>query len=146
MRALNRRLGVALVFAVTLVTLLAGCGGGSAKTSAAAAGTALATRTVKAGPVQVRVTPRVVDASGAQFAVELDNHEIDLKGDYAVASTLTVAGKPWPDGRWSGDGPGGHHRSGTLRFAAGGPATGPVELRLTGLPAPVTLRWTLRSG
>ena len=148
MRALSsRRIRVAIVAASVLLALLTGCGGGGGNGGTrATSGSSLSTRTATAGPVEVRVTPRAIDAAGARFSVELDNHEIDLTGDYAAASTLTVGGKPWSGARWSGAGPGGHHRGGTLTFTSGGPAAGPVELRLGGLPSPVTLRWTLSTG
>lgn len=143
---ISKRMSVAVVATAALLTLLSGCGGSSTGNTGATSGQALSTRTATAGPVEVRVTPRAIDAAGARFSVELDNHEIDLTGDYAAASTLTVGGKRWSSARWSGAGPGGHHRSGTLTFTSGGPAAGPVELRLGGLPSPVTLRWTLPTG
>ena len=142
----SRRISAAFLAAVTLLALLTGCGGSSKSDTGAASGSLLSTRTATAGPVEVQVTPRAIDAAGAKFSVELDNHEIDLTGDYAAASTLTVGGRPWSSARWSGAGPGGHHRSGTLTFTSGGPATGAVELRLGGLPSPVTLRWTMPTG
>lgn len=98
-----------------------------------------------AGPVAVVVTPRAIDATGARFGIELDNHQVELTGDYASESILTVDGKAWTSPSWSGDKPGGHHRSGTLRFVPAGPAKGSVELRIGGLPAPVTVRWALPS-
>ena len=147
MRTLTSRGTVGVVVAV-LLALLTGCGGSGQKSASNTTSTtpSLATRTAKSGPVAVKVTPRGVDASGARFSVDLDNHAVDLTGDYAKTSTLTVAGNPWAGARWTGAGPGGHHRSGTLTFAAGGPASGAVELRLGGLPTPVTLRWTLPAG
>lgn len=145
MCAKRLRRGLAAVATAALVATIAGCGGGSGDERAtnAAGKSGLSTRTASAGPVDVTVIPGVIDASGARFAIELDNHEIDLDGDYARTSTLSVGGRQWTSPRWSGDGPSGHHRSGTLSFASGGPAVGAVELRLGGLPAPVTLRWTL---
>ena len=134
-------LGVALA-------VIAGCGAARTSTASQPASgnpntAALATRTATAGPVAVSVTPKRVDATGAVFAVELDNHSIDLDGDYATTSTLTVNGTAWTPARWSGDGPTGHHRSGTLTFTAVGAPAGVAELRLGGLPKPVTVRWTL---
>lgn len=147
MRALSsRRISAAVVILASLLALLTGCGGSSKGETGATPGPSLPSRTATAGPVEVRVTPRAIDATGARFSVVLDNHEVDLTGDYAAASTLTVGGAAWSGARWSGAGPGGHHRSGTLSFTAGGRATGPVELRLGGLPKPVTLRWTLPTG
>lgn len=141
-----RRIALTAVVTAALVATFTGCGGGGAKPASAANGPGLATRTAKAGPVEVSITPRQISASGARFGIELDNHAVELNGDYAKTSTLTVNGRAWPNATWSGAGPGGHHRSGTLTFAAAGPATGAAELRLGGLPAPVTVRWTLPAG
>lgn len=106
----------------------------------------LAKREATAGPVQVEVTPVRVDTTGAEFTVTLDNHEIELTMDLARGAALTVGATTWTPARWSGDGPSGHHREGTLRFPAAGPAIGPVVLTLAGLPAPVRLEWTLSAG
>lgn len=143
MRAPCRRLAVVSV-AVAVVAAIAGCAGSSttAPTSPSAGTPGLATRTATAGPVEVTVTPTRVDPAGARFAVELNNHAIDLDGDYAATSTLTVNGTRWSPAAWSGTGPGGHHRSGTLTFTATGAPTGTAQLRLGGLPAPVILTWT----
>lgn len=138
-----RRIAPAVIVITAVVALLTGCGGGAAKPASAAGTPGLSAQTATAGPVEVSVAPRGISASGARFAIELNNHAVELDGDYAKTSALTVGGKAWTNARWSGTGPGGHHRSGTLTFTAAGPATGPVELRLGGLPAPVTLRWTL---
>lgn len=92
---------------------------------------------------EVSVVRRRIDVSGATFRVRLNNHQVNLTGDYAAASMLTVAGTAWTAPRWSGDGPGGHNREGTLSFTSAGRAAGPVALRLGGLPEPVTVRWTL---
>lgn len=138
------KVGRASALIVVAVALLAACGGSSGtKTEPAAAG-AFAARTAKSGPVDVSVTPKAIDGSGARFKITLDNHQVNLTGDYAKASSLTVDGKPWTAARWSGDGPTGHHREGTLSFAAAGPVTGSVELRIGGLPKPVTLTWDVK--
>lgn len=146
MHTLNSRRVAVGAAATALLALLAGCGGNAEKTASATGSQSLPTRTATTGPVEVSVTPRGIDSSGARFRLQLDNHEIELTGDYARSSALTVGGKPWTDPRWSGGGPGGHHRSGTLTFAPGGPAAGAVELQLGGLPEPVTVRWTLPAG
>lgn len=137
-----------LTLAGGLALLLAGCGGSSGSANASAGATpgasgsaGLAKKTATAGPVQVQVTPQRIGAGGARFQVVLDNHEIELTGDYAKGSTLSVASTAWGPATWSGDGPGGHHREGTLTFRASGAPAGPVVLRLAGLPKPVTLSW-----
>ena len=144
MRALTRRRLAAPVMTAVLFAFAAGCGDAAARTTGAG-NSGLATRTAKSGPVNVSVTPITIDGTGARFAVELNNHEVDLKGDYATRSTLTVGRTAWSNPRWNGDGPGGHHRSGTLTFSAGGQAEGAVQLRLVGLPSPVTVHWNLQA-
>jgi hypothetical protein len=56
-------------------------------------------------------------------------------------ATLTVDGAAWPTSGWEGDGPGGHHREGELRFEARGPAEGDIVLSIDGLSEPFTSRW-----
>jgi hypothetical protein len=46
----------------------------------------------------------------------------------------------------TGDPPGGHHRSGELRFAAQGEAAGPVTLSIGGFSEPVDVWWPSASG
>ena len=105
--------------------------------------TALATRTVAAGDVTVEIEPRRIDRAGAEFTITFDTHSVELDLDVAAHARLTVGGISWPDATWTGDGPGGHHRVGVLRFESESSATGRVDLRLDGLPAPVTATWTL---
>lgn len=130
---------VVIVVAV-LGLVAAACGSDNATTSPSPP---LATRTVEAGAVTVTIDPVRVDAAGAEFKVSFDTHSVELDFDVARDATLTVAGAPWPGATWSGDGPDGHHRAGTIRFGASGPAQGAVVLSLGGLPAPVTAAWTL---
>jgi hypothetical protein len=96
--------------------------------------------------VQIKVTPLRLDPTGAAFKVVLDNHEIDLTMNLAQGASLTVGSLPWSPASWSGDGPGGHHREGTLTFPTGGAAAGQVVLTLAGFPRPVQLQWTLPEG
>lgn len=115
----------------------------SEQSTEAPASSPLSSKTVEAGAVTVKIDPVRVDAVGAEFKVSFDTHSVDLDFDVARNATLTVAGAPWPGATWSGDGPDGHHRSGTIRFGASGPAQGSAVLSLGGLPAPVTATWTL---
>lgn len=141
-----------IVLAVAALALAGAACGGNAKT--ASPGTsigeptqspapALATKTVEAGAVTVKINPVRIDATGAEFKVAFDTHSVDLDFDVARIATLTVAGTPWTGATWSGDGPSGHHRAGTVRFAAAGPAESSAVLSLAGLPGPVTATWTL---
>ena len=128
----------ALLLSAALV--LASCGSSQASGSASQS---LEARTFTAGAVEVSVQPVVVDASGATFKVTLNTHSTELSADLAKTSTLEVGGRPWGGAIWTGDGPGGHHRQGELRFQAAGPASGDVRLVIGGLPAPVTATWGL---
>lgn len=105
----------------------------------------LATRTVTAGAVDVKVRPVRLDASGAAFEVILDTHSVELGMDMAKVAGLEVGGTPWTGASWKGAGPGGHHREGTLSFSPAGPATGRAVLTIGGLPAPVEVSWDLVS-
>ena len=136
-----RRAG-GLLLAVAVLLVLGAC----TPTSAPAAGAATAappdttvapassaTQVRDGGQVSVAVTWRGPEA-GAVFQVAMDTHSVDLDSlDLARLATLkTPAGELSPSG-W--DAPkGGHHRAGTLTFAAttadGRPTigAGPIEL------------------
>lgn len=137
---MNGRRVLALI-AFVVVTLSA-CG----KSTTAPVAAALPARTVEAGKVTVKVTPTLLDSSGATFAIVLDTHSVELSLDVAAGAVLNVGGTVWPTSGWSGDGPSGHHRTGQLRFTAGGPATGTATLTISGLPAPVEATWVLGDG
>lgn len=152
MRALTSR-GKAQLAMLAALVLSAAIGVGlaadtvtSSTPSVSASGTTLPARDTTAGPVQIKITPVRLDPSGAAFIVVLDNHDIELTMDLATGGSLTVGSRAWGPATWSGDGPGGHHREGTLTFPAGGVAAGPVVLTLTGFPTPVELQWALPEG
>lgn len=107
------------------------------------AATTLGSRTQKAGEVTVEANLRQVDETGAAATVAFDTHAVELDLDVAAGATLTVGGTTWPTKAWDGDGPGGHHREGELRFATGGSLGGEAVLTITGLSEPVTFRWQL---
>lgn len=147
---MRRFLVVVAVLGLALVAV--SCGSDTATTSSpppsepsteAPTSSPLATRTVEAGAVTVKIDPVRLDAAGAEFKVSFDTHSVNLDFDVARNATLTVAGAPWAGATWSGDGPSGHHRTGTIRFGPSGPAEGAAVLSLGGLPAPVTATWTL---
>lgn len=129
-----------LAASVTLTTLLVGCGTGASPDNATATDS-WPVRTVEVGAVTVKLQPRQLDAGGAVFEIVLDTHEVELDQDLARQSSLVVGDTPWPVREWTGDGPGGHHREGELRFAADGPVAGTVTLKIDGLPEPVNVTW-----
>ena len=136
--------GVAVIAAIIVAAVVSRSGGGASKPTATATNAAaLPSRTVTAGAVTVKVDPHHIDNAGAEFKVSFDTHSVDLGFDIPRAARLTVNGNSWAVGAWSGDGPGGHHRAGTLRFTSAGPATGEATLQISGLPKPVTAEWTL---
>ena len=120
--------------------------GASCINTTTAEDTVLPSRTIEAGSVKVTITPTRFDDRGARFGISLDTHSGDLSMDLAASASLNVDGKTWPGAVWSGDGPSGHHRSGNLRFASGGPARGAARLTISGFPKPVAATWRLRSG
>ena len=131
-----------------LLVLLAGlvtvsCGGDDGTPSAKTGAATLPTRTSDVESVEVRVTPTKVSEHAAVFAIALDTHSGDLGVDLEKAATLTVGGTDWPVTGFVGDGPGGHHRQGRLRFGAKGAPSGEMRLRIVGLGEPVTFTWKL---
>lgn len=101
------------------------------------------TRTQEAGAVTVQATIRRLDPAGATARIVFDTHTVELDLDVATAATLTVRGTTWPTEGWDGDGPGGHHREGDLRFAAAGPPDGEAVLTVAGLSEPLAFRWAV---
>ena len=135
---------VAFVAAAGLVLTLVGCTSATRSDNGPAA-TSLADRTVEAGSVTIKLQPRQLDADGAAFKISFDTHEVELDQDMVRQARLVVGETPWPVVTWSGDGPGGHHREGELRFTAAGPAAGIATLIIEGLPEPVSATWELGS-
>lgn len=102
----------------------------------------LGSRTATVGAVDVHMTAVSLGADGARFRVEFDTHTVDLDVDLPAAAELRVNGQPSGEtGLWEGDGPGGHHRAGTLRFDTEVPPGATVELRITGLPRDAVGTW-----
>jgi hypothetical protein len=129
---------------LTLHMVLA-CATAAAVPGLVAAPAALAPVTTSAAAVTVKVTPRPFGATW-DFDVVFDTHSQDLTDD--LLKTAVLLG---PDGselrpiEWKGAAPGGHHRTGVLRFAAPNPAPTAVVLRITrpGEPKPRVFQWKL---
>lgn len=136
-------LGVLLAVAAAFAVVLALAGGGGGDDGESTAPAAFAAKTVTAGDVTVRLAPHHVDATGAEIEVTLDTHSEELDMDLAGGARLAVGGTAWPVVAWDGDGPSGHHRSGTLRFDPAGAAAGTARLTLGGFAEPVVADWTL---
>ena len=142
-----RRRGLITVAAAVVAFLGfqgAACGDSDGPTDEAPTSAAsLRSRTVESGAVTVKITPLRIDAKGATFKLTFDTHSVELSSDVERTAHLTVGDVTWPTTSWSGDGPGGHHREGTVSFSAAGRAVGPVELQLEELPTAVSVSWTL---
>lgn len=138
---MRRMMLTSVLVLVAGVLLPTACGDGSSQENAVVAGRELATRTVEVASVKVEVSPRRLDARGATFAVTFDTHEGAISLDPADGARLRVGGVEWTAARWQGDGVGGHHRSGELRFAPRGPVKRPIHLTISGLARAVTFEW-----
>ena len=128
--------GLIVAVLVAAALILAACGGGSDSESPGAqtegpaepaAGApmgeqpvpALETQSSDEGQVVVDVTPRSTGEETWDFEVEFNTHSVDLGFDPAEISVLRCdRGDEFQGLAWDGAGPGGHHRSGVLSFAA----------------------------
>lgn len=137
--AVNRRRRTILVLAATTVILV-----GSAwwLFGPPAEDTGSNTRTAQAGEVEVTMTAQTLNGSGAVFELALDTHAESLDLDLTSAAELRINGASGGTATWTGNGPGGHHREGTLRFATPVPSGASVELRIIRLPGEAVGTWT----
>jgi hypothetical protein len=106
----------------------------SAQVSSAAPTFATQSNSEKA--VGVDVTPLNLTSGGAtlEFEVAFNTHSVDLSFDPAAISILRDGtGREYPAVAWEGSGPGGHHRSGVLRFQMPEAASDSVELVIQGV-------------
>lgn len=128
-----------VVLLALAVVILGACSTSSAPKAAAG----LQSRKTALGGLEVTVTPTQLDSRGAAFTVVFDTHTGAPGIDVAANATLDADGTPWTAPTWAGDGPGGHHRSGTLRFTNAGPARGAAQATITGLDQPLAMTWQL---
>ncbi|MGE3433500.1 MAG: hypothetical protein AB7I22_21120 [Ramlibacter sp.] len=130
-------------FASASATLVIAAAAGWYQPAVAQAVPPAATQTTVERGVTVKVTPRMFSGSVWEFAVVLDTHAEDLKDDLQKTAMLVVDGLEVQPVAWQGPGAGGHHREGTLTFAAPVGATGTVELRIkrAGESTPRVFRW-----
>jgi hypothetical protein len=81
------------------------------------------------GQVTIEVAPLALGEDVWEFKVALNTHSVDLGFDLTEVSTLRCdRGQEFEAAAWDGSGPGGHHRSGVLRFAALDHPTSTVEV------------------
>lgn len=108
----------------------------------------LAAQKNTAGGVTIAVTPAklVAGAKTWDFSIVLDTHTQDLSDDLAGSAVLVDdRGNEFKALAWDGAAPGGHHRSGVLKFNAIEPRPQALELRISrpGEAKPRTFRWRL---
>lgn len=88
-------------------------------------------KTDSEGEVTVEVTPKNIQDDVFEFEVVMDTHSMALDQDMVAVSKLIgdreIEYKPT---LWKGDGPGGHHRSGILRFEGIVPKPSPIRLMI----------------
>ncbi len=126
---------IAFIFGLTVAAVAAGAQLGEQKSTEAG--------------VTVSVKPQAI-AAGAKtwnFDVVLDTHSQDLSDDFSKTTVLVDdRGVEYRPLAWEGAGPGGHHRSGVLKFAAGKQVPQSLEMRMTrpGEAKPRSFRWQLK--
>ncbi|MEW6689273.1 MAG: hypothetical protein AB1452_09320 [Pseudomonadota bacterium] len=104
-------------------------------------------QTSRQSGVTVKVTPRSFSGAQWEFDIVFDTHSQDLNDDLLKAAVIVAdGGAPSSPTGWQGDGPGGHHRKGLLRFEPATASPASVELRLQrpGEAGPRVFRWKLR--
>lgn len=85
------------------------------------------------GPVGVTVTPDSLDGNvpSWNFEIALNTHSGSIDSDLVVATELVDdKGKIYKPVSWDGAAPGGHHRSGVLKFNPISPRPKSIELKI----------------
>jgi hypothetical protein len=93
-------------------------------------------QTNREGGVTVKATPLSISRQAARwdFELEISTHAVPLEQDMVRAAVvIDGAGNAQPPLAWDGDGPGGHHRKGVLRFLPPEDRPEFVELRIRGI-------------
>ena len=74
-------------------------------------------KTSAEGAITVTVTPKSLTGGVWNFEISLSTHSVELNEDLTTAAVLIdESGKEFKPISWEGDGPGGHHRKGVLKF------------------------------
>lgn len=146
--ALRTKLSIGSIWIVLAVLLLASCTGkvkeqtsptavtavqpdqdAGEKQTPPSSGRDLAPQTNDSGQVEIEVTPLTLDDEVWEFEVALNTHSVDLGFDLTEVGVLRCdQGQEFEAVAWDGAGPGGHHRSGVLKFAALDHPTSSVEI------------------
>ena len=83
------------------------------------------------GPVTITVIPRkFTNAENWEFEMNLETHSVELNEDLIKAAILTADNKGYEPIAWDGDPPGGHHRSGILKFKSISPQPKSIALKI----------------
>jgi hypothetical protein len=119
----------------------------AASPAAAPKSAPLAAQSVSGGGVVVTVKPlTLAPGQPAAFDITMDSHSVEIVEDMAKSVVLrTESGKEYTPAAWDGDKPGGHHRTGMIRFAPLTDQPRQVELIVTdvaGVPERL-YRWEL---
>lgn len=86
------------------------------------------------GEVEVSVTPVTLKPGfPPSFDIAFETHSVDLVFDVKQIAMLTDEKNTTYTPVWQGSPPGGHHRSGTLRFTPDLPKPGTVTLTLSSI-------------
>ncbi len=108
----------------------------------------IATQESSVNGVTIAVTPAsfAPDAKVWKFTVALNTHSQELSDDLAKSTVLVDSrGAESRALGWEGAPPGGHHRSGVLKFNPVSPPLKVVEMRIrrAGESTPRTFRWNI---
>ncbi len=98
-------------------------------------GAKMLTQSNEGGSVTVDVTPIALEGGKPlAFEIAMNTHSVDLGDDLTkIAILRDDAGREFKPVAWDGPDGGGHHRSGTLQFAALSPQPKYIELVIKGL-------------
>ena len=108
-----KKIALIFIFLIIIIVLIA------ALTKNPSNNNSLETKESTEGPVSVTVTPLGLENNSptGNFEISLDTHSEELSADLvAVSELVDDQGKIYLPISWEGDGPGGHHREGVLKF------------------------------
>lgn len=110
--------------------------------------TTLGTLSNSGGSVDVNVTPQTFVAEQAMaFKIVMNTHSVDLSDDMTqIVSLRDDQGNEYMPTAWEGAGPGGHHRSGVIKFAGLAAKPKSIDLVIKGLAqvSERTFHWDVR--